>query len=190
MFSKIRRILVWIIITPIYCWGCICYDKKYLTGRYFDRFHFTKGWEWILRYSIKQKISGYNKHVPWPVPPYVTISVPKNIIFDPNDMDMFHTVGSFFQGIGATITIGHGCEIAQGTGFITANHDLNDLTKSAEGKDIIIGDNSWIGMNAVILPGVILGPHTIVGANAVVTKSFVDGNCVIAGNPAKIIRKI
>ena len=58
------------------------------------------------------------------------------------------------------------------------------------GKDIIIGKKCWIGMNSVILPGVVLGDHTIVGAGAVVTKSFVDGNCVIGGNPARIIRKL
>lgn len=45
-------------------------------------------------------------------------------------------------------------------------------------------------MNAMILPGVRLGDHTIVGAGAVVTKSFSEGNCVIARNPARIIRKV
>ena len=45
-------------------------------------------------------------------------------------------------------------------------------------------------MNAMIMPGVELGPHTVVGAGAVVTKSFPEGHCVIAGNPAKLIKKI
>jgi acetyltransferase-like isoleucine patch superfamily enzyme len=43
-------------------------------------------------------------------------------------------------------------------------------------------------MNSVILPGVELGDFTVVGAGSVVTKSFKDGYCVIAGNPAKVIR--
>jgi acetyltransferase-like isoleucine patch superfamily enzyme len=47
-----------------------------------------------------------------------------------------------------------------------------------------------MGMNSVILPGVVLGPHTIVGAGSVVTKSFVEGYSVIAGNPARINRKL
>lgn len=41
-----------------------------------------------------------------------------------------------------------------------------------------------------ILPGVHLGNHTIVGAGAVVAKSFPDENCIVAGNPAKVIKKI
>lgn len=45
-------------------------------------------------------------------------------------------------------------------------------------------------MNSVVLPGVSLGPHTVVGAGSVVTKSFPDGYCVVAGNPAKIIRRL
>ena len=45
-------------------------------------------------------------------------------------------------------------------------------------------------MNSMILPGVELGPRTVVGAGSVVTKSFPEGDCVIAGNPAKIIKKL
>ncbi|WP_333558948.1 DapH/DapD/GlmU-related protein [Enterococcus lactis] len=53
-----------------------------------------------------------------------------------------------------------------------------------------MGEQCWIGMNSVLLPGIILGPKTIVGAGSIVTKSFKEGNCVIAGNPAKVIRKL
>jgi len=59
-----------------------------------------------------------------------------------------------------------------------------------EWNDVYIGDYCWIGANAVILLGVHLGPHTIVGAGSIVTKSFPEGYCVIAGNPAKIIKKL
>jgi acetyltransferase-like isoleucine patch superfamily enzyme len=45
-------------------------------------------------------------------------------------------------------------------------------------------------MNSVIHPGDKLGPHTTVGAGSIVTKSFEDGYCVIAGNPAKLIKKL
>ena len=53
---------------------------------------------------------------------------------------------------------------------------------------VSIGDNSWIGEQVVILPGVHIGSGCIVGAGAIVTKSIPD-NCIVAGNPARIIKK-
>jgi len=53
--------------------------------------------------------------------------------------------------------------------------------------DVYIGKNCFIAVGAIIMPGVTIGDETIVGAGAVVTKSF-PSNCIIAGNPARIIR--
>lgn len=54
---------------------------------------------------------------------------------------------------------------------------------------IVIGNNCFIGCNSLILKGVVLGNNCVVGAGSVVTGIFGD-NCVIAGNPAKVIRVI
>jgi acetyltransferase-like isoleucine patch superfamily enzyme len=53
--------------------------------------------------------------------------------------------------------------------------------------DVHIGKNCFIAVGATIMPGVTIGDECIVGAGAVVTKD-VPSNCIVAGNPAKIIR--
>lgn len=55
--------------------------------------------------------------------------------------------------------------------------------------EIIIGNGSWIGTNAIILPGIKLGKCCVVGAGSVVTKSFPDYS-VIVGNPAKLAKTL
>ncbi|MGI9114693.1 MAG: acyltransferase [Chthoniobacterales bacterium] len=57
-----------------------------------------------------------------------------------------------------------------------------------ETRPVIIRDNVWIGMNAVILKGVTIGDNSVVAAGSVVTKS-VASNCVVAGNPAQVVKE-
>ena len=190
LLRKLRRPFVWLFVSCIYLWGCLWYDKKYLVGQNFNRWHYSQGWQWILRYWFGQKVMGKNRHVPWPCPPHVCVGIPQNIIFDLDDMRNFHTTGNYFQGIGATVTIGKGTMIAPGVGLITANHDFSDVHSNQPGKPIVLGENCWIAMNAMVLPGVTLGPYTMVGAGAVVTKSFPEGHCVLVGNPARKIRDL
>ena len=54
---------------------------------------------------------------------------------------------------------------------------------------VVIEDSVWIGENVVIMPNVTIGQNCIIGANSVVTKSF-PGNSVLAGVPARLIKKI
>lgn len=56
-------------------------------------------------------------------------------------------------------------------------------------KEVIIGNNIWIGANCTILKGVKIGDNVIIGANSLVTKS-IPSNVVAGGNPCKIIRKL
>ena len=57
------------------------------------------------------------------------------------------------------------------------------------GKDINIGDDCWIAGNVIVLPGVSIGDGSTIGAGSVVTKD-VPAYHVVAGNPARIIRKL
>lgn len=54
--------------------------------------------------------------------------------------------------------------------------------------DTVIGDGVWIGMRAMIMPGVKIGEGAVVAANSVVTKD-VEPYCIVGGNPAVVIKK-
>jgi acetyltransferase-like isoleucine patch superfamily enzyme len=72
---------------------------------------------------------------------------------------------------------------------IILSHDFaSGLHGGRFSKPTRIGDRCFIGCGAIILPGVVIGSEVIVGAGSVVTKD-VPGNCIIAGNPAKIVRE-
>ena len=96
--------------------------------------------------------------------------------------------GCYIQGWGR-IFIGDYVEIAQNCAIISSNHKLTNQSESVF-KETIIGDHCWIASNSLIMAGVILGPRTVVAAGSVVTKSFPDGFCLIAGNPAKVVKEI
>jgi len=87
------------------------------------------------------------------------------------------------------VYIGDYTQLAQNVGIISANHDVHD-NSAYQVSEVRIGRYCWIGMNAVVLPGVVLGDFTVVGAGSVVTKPFPEGYCVIAGNPARVIRRL
>lgn len=97
--------------------------------------------------------------------------------------------GCYIQGTNG-ISIGDYTQIAAGVKIISANHSLTDNRAHCKTPPVRIGAYCWLGASAIILPGVELGPHTVVGAGAIVSKSFPEGYCVLAGNPAKIIRHL
>lgn len=63
----------------------------------------------------------------------------------------------------------------------------HDMCRSIK-CDTFIGNNCFIGGGSFILPGVSIGNNVIVGMGSVVTKDVPD-NCIVAGNPAKVIRE-
>ncbi len=102
---------------------------------------------------------------------------------------VFINSGCKFQDQGG-IVIKDGALIGHNVVMATLNHDI-DSKKRADmhPSPIIIGENVWVGSNATILPGVTIGDGSIVAAGAVVTKN-IPKNVVVAGVPAKVIRKI
>ena len=88
------------------------------------------------------------------------------------------------------ITLGNGVFIGPKCNLITINHDVDPENRSATyGRPIVIEDKVWLGINVTVLPGVHIGYGSIVGANSVVTKD-VPPMTIVAGSPAKVIKKI
>ena len=92
------------------------------------------------------------------------------------------------------VTIGNHVNLAQGITVTALNHNFEDTEKRIDEQGVsttpvTIGDDVWIGANAVILPGVHIGHHCVVAAGAVVTKDVPD-HSLVAGVPAKIIKQI
>ena len=84
------------------------------------------------------------------------------------------------------VEISSNCFISHGTTFTNDKFDSPDI-KSWILRKTFVGNNVRIGSNSTILP-VKIGNNSIIGAGAVVTKN-IPANCIVAGNPAKIIRK-
>ncbi len=122
------------------------------------------------------------------------------------------TVGDYTLMYGALvmceeeITIGSYCLISWNVGI--ADSDFHPLDPIARKKDcmllnpytlgerppiptkpIYIGDNVWIGMNAIILKGITIGENSVIGAGAVISHN-VPPNVVVVGNPARIVKNL
>ena len=94
-----------------------------------------------------------------------------------------------FQDNGG-IEIGDKTMIGPNVTITTLNHDINSETRiNATPKPVKIGKNVWIGADCTILPGVTIEENSVIGAGSVVTKN-VPNNVVVAGNPAKVIKRI
>ena len=124
------------------------------------------------------------------------------------DKDFEKHVTHLYEWNGDKLIIGKFCQIAAGVEFIMngANHQMNAVStypfyifgtweQTAPDKkdlplkgDTIIGNDVWIGQNVTILPGVQIGDGAIIGASSVVG-SNVEPYTIVAGNPAKPIRK-
>lgn len=92
----------------------------------------------------------------------------------------------------APIDIGNDVQIGPAVQLYTAQHPLEaDVRRSGleSARPIRIGNDVWIGGGAVVLPGVAIGDRSIVGAGSVVVHA-VPADCVVAGNPARVVRRL
>ena len=152
-------------------------------------------------------IEGYDKEIF--IKP--TITNPNIIVGDFSyiaDSDFESHVTHLYDWNGDKLIIGRYCQIAAGVEFVMngANHQMNAVStypfftvKGFEAPapepedmplkgDTVIGNDVWIGQNAVILPGVHIGDGAIIGLNSVVG-SDVAPYTIVAGSPARPIRK-
>lgn len=152
-------------------------------------------------------IAGYDKEI------YVkpTIQNPNITVGDFTyiaDSEFESHVTNFYPWSKDKLIIGKFCQIATGVEFIMndANHQISAVSTfpfyTLDGWDMeapsasdmpfkgntVIGNDVWIGQNAVILPGVNIGDGAIIGANSVVGSNIAPYT-IVAGNPAKVIRK-
>lgn len=145
----------------------------------------------IITNFIFQNILRNNSNVDFPVHYTTRITDYENIRLNKDKVTIqsFAVSGACYIQAVNGINIGKNFLFAPGLKLISSNHDVDDYSISIKEKPISIGDNVWIGANVSILPGVTLGNNCIIGAGAVVTKSFLEDNVIIAGNPAKIIKR-
>lgn len=157
--------------------------------------------------DVIHPIAGYEKEI------YVkpTVSNPNIVVGDFTyiaDSEFERHVTHFYPWSRDRLIIGKFCQIAADVEFVMndANHQMNAVSTfpfyTLEGWEMdppapsdlpfkgntVIGNDVWIGQNAVILPGVHIGDGAIIGANSVVG-SDIEPYSVAAGNPARPLRR-
>ena len=162
--------------------------------------------------NVKYPVPGENGAEPFDVT-YIkpTITRPNIIVGNfsyYSGSDFESRVTHHYEFYGDKLIIGKFCQIAANVEFIMngANHKMNSastfpfyilegwnqevppLSKMPCKGDTVVGNDVWIGQNAVILPGVQIGDGAIIGLNSVVG-SDVPPYTIVAGNPAKLVRK-
>ena len=163
---------------------------------------------WYIRmlaplYQHRGRGSKIYRSVRMDTPPYRTFSLGRQSVVESfsciNNAVGDVVIGDHTRiGIHCTVigpvTIGSHVNLAQGITATALNHNFEDTGKRIDQQGVstipvVIGDDVWIGANAVILPGVTIGRHSVVAAGAVVTKDVPDFT-VVGGVPAKILKTL
>lgn len=143
----------------------------------------------IIKFIFWQKICRINSKTGWPVHFTSKIIAPSRIkhsyLFRPLGM----AVGNYIDARNG-IVVENNVHVGPHVSIISCNHNIEDYDLYDETEPVVLHRNCWLATGVIILAGVELGEHTVVGAGSVVTHSFPEGNVLIAGNPAKVIKKL
>ena len=139
----------------------------------------------VALYLLPQKIGRINGMTPWPVDFRSKVTYPQRV-----------TVGTFtFPGLSPGcyiqgkngIRFGTNVRLGPNVGIVSANHDAEDFEKHITARPIEIGDNVWIGMNSVVMPGIHIGSNVVVAAGSIVTRD-IPPDSIAMGAPARVVK--
>ncbi len=156
-----------------------------------------KPWEgvglslWALNF-LAQRIGGLDRECPFPkhFTSRVLHAESLSISGDPATVARsLAASGGCYINAHDGLVIGAGTIWAPNVTIVSQHHDPRDLDSAPPTDGVVIGRDCWIGVGAVILPGVKLGDRTVVAANSVVNRSFPDGDCLLAGAPARLVKR-
>lgn len=152
---------------------------------FYPRFHGLKNY-YLVFYFFPQKILRINGSCKWPVHFTSRVLYSKKIQVGRNSTPGLSN-SCYIQAKNGII-IGNNLRMGPGVGLISANHNPDNYDEWLKEKPIEIGNNVWIGMNVVVLPGVKIGNNVIIGSNSVVNKD-IESDSIAVGIPAKVISK-
>lgn len=119
------------------------------------------------------------------------IGVNHPCVISTHSTDALISIGNNCGFSGTTIAAYKKIEIGNNV-LCGANTIINDFDWHVERyhslpKDVVIGNNVWLGVNVVVMKGVTIGDNAIIGANSVVTKD-IPANTIAVGNPCKVVK--
>jgi hypothetical protein len=151
-----------------------------LLPRYLQGHRGRVSWLTALQCWYFQKVLGVNRLVPWPVH-FASVVPPPSGRF----VRLTRTSPGFMPGvyIDAThpVRLGRNSGVGPGASIVTSGPNAGPVT---------LGDNTWLGANSVVLPGVRLGNHVYVAAGSVVDRSFEENDILLAGVPARVVKRL
>jgi acetyltransferase-like isoleucine patch superfamily enzyme len=126
------------------------------------------------------------------------ISIYDNVIFEFGNKSKFQIGNNSLLSYGVLVScfnkiiIGNDTQIGEYTSIRDTTHDYSELGVPMKynpdiSKEIIIGNNVWIGRGCIILPGTIIEDGVVVGANSVI-KGHLKENLIYAGSPIRLIK--